>query len=492
MNEIELIQNPTVNNPQKIIDGVEVFKKNTRYVIRFINEEFQLQLDQKILRKFIPTIIHPLISFFNYDKEYAKKYFKLYKMYLESDVHDEKMLKYIIAVLLEGFDKLKDFLDQHPSITELKKPTGKNLKQYIDIETIKHLVYFSWGMKLFSLYKFLVNYPLSHKVDKYIMRHLVKKHLEDTGLSDVLMNIVKGKVIATIKSREDIWKYLSLSIRKSPDIYISQLYNYTIQHILLFMKDAYNPIGYISNFIDRQILYIFSDVYVVEVIYCDIDDQHIRFNSLLSQTVESKMSSLFLETIYNHYDNFTVNRFLKNYTTNTNILNIMVYPVLRILFGDDNIIHLRFNHNIKIFTLYVSLLFKQDFFNFPYMSKLLTSNKYDSKKVNYRKQIRETMIINSLYNISLRNIDVLKENQVFNSVINNLNNIYYDLIGNKVFDFDFYKFISEYSKFLNILSNPESVSEIRDTLAHSNYILKKESDISQFMKKVEDKGELNE
>jgi len=500
--ELKLPTTPTPDNPIELSENVFLYKKGTRFVFRFINEEYVVQLDQKILRKFINTIVEVLYPFFKDNPEYSKKFFSVLHLYLKNyDNLSEEIMKAIVAVLLEGFELIEQYLQNHPDITELKKPSDKNLQQYIDIDIIKHFVYFSWSMKLYSFFKFLVNYKIPDRVDKYIMNYLTNKHLVETGLSDVLLNIVKGKVISTIKSRGEMWKYLALSIRKSPDIYISQLYNYTILYILLFMKNAYNPIGYISNFIDRQIIYIFSDVYVNEVIYHDVDDHHIRHRDLIVQTVINKVTSQFLDTIYNFYSKDQVNKFMKEYVTNTNILNLLVYPMIKkLLFKDDPNIHIYFDHNNKILTLYMSILYSSSLFGFKYIPKLLTSNTIESKKVNYRKQIRETITINSLYNINLRNIDVLKEHQVFNSVINNLNNIYINLLTNKPFDFDLYEFIKEFSELLTILSNDQKLEEIKDILEHNNYMFKRVNPLEMLIKKKlstksktnDDKGENNE
>lgn len=476
---------PTPDKPIELSDGVYLYKKSTRFVFRFINEEYTVQLDQKILRKFVTTIIEVLYPFFKSNPEYSKKFFKVLHLYLDKyDNLTENILKTIIAVLLEGFDLINEYLQTHPDILELKEPAGKKSQQFIELDIIKNFVYFSWSSKLFAIFKYLLNYKIPNSVDKYIMDHLTEKYLVSSGLADVLLNIVKGKVISTIKSRGEMWKYLALSVRKSPDIYISQLYNYTIMYILLFMKNAFNPIGYISNFIDRQIIYIFSDVYVNEIVYHDVDDHHIRYRDLMVQTVINKMSSNFLDTVYNFYSKDQVNKYMSTYVTNTNILNLLVYPLIKkLLFNDDPNINVYFDHNNKILTLYMSILYSSSLFNFKYIPRLLTSNTIESKKVNYRKQIRETITINSLYNIELRNIDVLKEYQVFNGVINNLNNIYVNLLSNKTFDFNLYEFIKEFTVLVTVLSDDVKLEEIKGVLEHNNYMFKRVNPLESLIKK---------
>ena len=484
----ELTRNytPTVNEPLEIMQDVSLYKKGTRYHIRFINEEYMLQFDQKVLRKFVDVVMSQIIQFFDKYPDYTEKYFRVYKAYLQNqDKHSEKLLKSIVAIMYEGFELLDEFLQSHENILELKLPTDKNYKQLIEIDKIKDLVYYSWKLKLYSFYKYLINVKINNSVDKLIMNKIIDKHLDSNGLADILLNIVKGKVITTIQSRAEMWRYLEYSIRKSPELYISQLYNYTILYILLFMKNAYNPIGYIGNFIDRQILYIFSDVYVTEVVYHNIDDYHIKFKGLDVQSVANYTSSIFLETINNFYGQDLVNKFLANYKVNTSVVNLLVYPIInKLLFRRESNVKLHYNYNVGIYTMYAAIMYSSSLFNFKYIPQILLSNTLESQKVNFRKQVRETIMINCLYEIPLRNIDILQDTQVFNNVINTMNNIYRNILTNKMYEFNIFDFVNEFKQLLNILSNEEALNQIRDSLEFNNYMFKKLSPLEQIGQKV--------
>lgn len=463
----------------EISPGVTIHSINTaRYIITFNgNEEYYIHFEQKISRKISTVILPALFEFFDEYPDYRKKYFEVYKHFLKNPT--DKVQLAIYQTLREGFDLLDVWLQTHPDITGIKVPDGLRAlfeNKSIDIlepKTISHIAIYSWKIKLLSLFKYLKSVKVP-KVEKKILQELSKRHLIDTGLDDIILNIVKGKIISTLNSRNEMWKYLEYSIRKSPELYISQLYSYTITYILLFMRNSYNPLGYTGDFIGRQILYIFNDVYLNDIVYHDIEEKHLKYKNLSYQVFVDDMTERMLSSVNNFYRPEAISKFQKSFRTTSLINEIITIPTLNIIFPIDTNPRAYYSFNMPIFNMYLSILFTSPLFKFKYIPKLLLSNSTKSTKVNYRRQQRDTLSLNHIYSLDIRNISVIQEKSELNNIASELSGyIYVNILADVVYDFNLSEFIAEYKVLLKILNDKDEIERINNILKDIDYEFKR-------------------
>ena len=466
----------------EVSEGV-VFKKiNTaRWVVAYHNEdeEYNVHFDQKISRKFEDIILDSMLEFFNVHPELGTAYFQLYRMFLKYSL-DEKLLQSIVHLMNQIYDALEIWLKSHPDVTGIKIPDGlrSSIKsEVLEPELIANLAVYSWKIKFLAMYKYNKVMQIT-ELDKLIIRKIAKKHLIDTGLDETIMNIVKGKVIQTLQSRNEMWKYLEYSIRKAHELYISQLYNYAISFIILFMRNAHNPVGYIGDFLNKQIMYVFTDIYQTEVVYHDIEEKHVKYKSMEYQAIIDDISRIMQNSVNNFYDIKHISKFQNAFKSNTLISELIVIPILsKLIFPIDLNPRGYYNINISIFNLYLSILLMSPLFRFKYIPKLITSNTTQSTRVNYRKHSSETQVIEQISNMNLPGISILKKDDMLSTYLTEMAGyIYTNIIQDSTYEFSLIEFIQEYHTLMSTLSNPQEVERIKAILQNINYEFKKKVD----------------
>lgn len=466
----------------EVVDNV-IFKKiNTaRWVIDYTshNISYNIHLDQKISRKFEEVILDSMLEFFKDYPKLAEAYFEMYRVFLEYAL-DQKILDHILGLFSQIFSELELWLLNHPDITGIKIPEGlrSSIKsEVLEPELIANISVYSWKVKFLVLFKYNKTTFIPN-IDELVTEKIAKKHLIDTGLDETLMNIVKGKVISTLQSRNEMWKYLEYSIRKSPELYIAQLYNYTISFIILFMRNSHNPIGYIGNFIGNQIMYVFSDIYHTEVVYHDIEEKHIKYKSMEYQIIIDDISNVMKNSVYNFYPSRLVSKFQNAFKSNSLINELIVIPILsKLIFPIDQNPRGYYNMNISIFNLYLSILLMSPLFRFTYIPKIITSNTTQSTRVNYRQHTREIQYIEQIYEMDLPGMDILQKDDMLTTYFKELAGyIYTNIIQDSAFEFSLIDFIQEYHTLMLTLSNPQEVERIRAILININYEFRKKKD----------------
>jgi len=288
---------PVITDPFEINSNIAIYKKGTRYHIRFINEEYMLQFDQKILRKFVNIILDQIIQFFDKFPEYTEKFFRVYKAYLEQqEGHSEKLLKTVVAVLFEGFDLIEEFLADHPNITELKLPTDKKYKQLIELDKIKDLIYYSWKLKLYSFYKFLVNVKINKKVDAVViavptsLHYAIGKEFIEEGIHTLL----EKPCTDDLGQAEELF---DLAAKKKVTLHIGHIerFNGAVQELFKIVKDPiYIECKRMSPFSPRSK----DDGVVLDIMIHDIDivlnlvDSDVAKINVIGNSIFSKRDDL--------------------------------------------------------------------------------------------------------------------------------------------------------------------------------------------------------
>jgi len=329
-------------------------------------QDVTVQLEQKITRKFRPYILSDLDDFFEKFPDFAKQFLYSYYLYLNSWI-DEITFS---DILFAGFNFLKQYLETYylPNV-KLKIRTNTRAKVKINEEDSLLLIQYAWMMKLYGLI-FYTSKKFSPGLHTKITETLLEP-LRKHGVFDKLFVIVKQRVYGSKKNRENIWKFLSEVMLKDEDYVVSEFFYNILFYILPIMHKSYNPIGFVIDFLSRQLYYLYTDVYQVSLTYLELDDFYKANIDYCLKVAFDKYLMYMMQYLEKTYGMKT-SVFYEQYNFNKPFFDTFVAPLITYTVGET--VSLPFTKKESaILVLYYSDFLKR-FAKLQLIPRLLTSN----------------------------------------------------------------------------------------------------------------------
>jgi hypothetical protein len=222
----------------------------------------------------LSTTIKEIVNDNEYSVEYFVKLLSSQYQFTDDIIKDyEKLIDYTMKYI----DRLIDQIDLSKYVDKTKR-TSSSL--FLDENDIRDIIKLSYHMKIFS-FIFNSNVLSNLNAKRKAFSTLVEK-LNVQKSIDILYEFVDKRTIS-FKVDKTMWTFLKLYSR-TPEIVKIDMFNFVVETLLaIFEPGRSNIVGFIVNYIDRNINWIMMETY----------DDNIVTDSTLSQDEEETVDIVF-------------------------------------------------------------------------------------------------------------------------------------------------------------------------------------------------------
>lgn len=220
-------------------------------------------------------------------------------------------------IIRSAIPKIQEYCDKYLNILNINfdgyidKSKASKSSIFFDSHEIEEIIRVSSYLKVYyTLYKDM-NLEISQRFNNQVFQVLIKR-LVDSPIIIKIHKIVSSKTFEYNQTDKCMWNFIKNMLCRTPDMHITNIFNFVVNYILVTCEIDKNPIPYLISVIDESIKWILRTTYKDSVIYTD---------SIATQDINNVVGR----------DN------LKTYAHNNTIghLCVIAYDLIEDIFGED-------------------------------------------------------------------------------------------------------------------------------------------------------------